>query len=272
MEFKNLTDTEKIPALGLGTWGMGGGSMRQDRSNDKKYIDAIRYAIENGMTHIDTAEIYARGHSEEIIGEAIKHFQRKNIFLTSKLFPIHMTFKGIISACEGSLKRLNADYLDLYLVHWPNPLTSLKITMTAFDQLVKDGLVRYIGVSNFSIKQIQNAQKYSKNKIVTNQVQYSLLHQSPKTSLLPYLQKEKIILTAYSPLGHGDLIKNSYMALGSLAKKYNKTTVQVALRWLMDQDQVIAIPKASSKEHIDEILGSLGWKLTKEDQKFLSTP
>jgi len=272
VEYKNLTDSEKIPVLGLGTWGMGGGSMRQDKSNDKKYIEAIIYAIENGITHIDTAEIYARGHSEEIVGEAIKHFRRKNIFITSKLFPIHLTYKGIITACKGSLKRLNTDYLDLYLVHWPNPLTSLKTTMAAFDKLVEESLVRYIGVSNFSIKQTQNAQRYSENKIVTNQVQYNFVHQSPRTELLPYLQKEKIILTAYSPLGHGNLVKNSYITLEGLAKKYNKTTVQIALRWLVDQDQVIAIPKASSKEHIDEILGSLGWKLTKEDQEFLSTP
>jgi len=271
MEYKNLTDVEKIPVLGLGTWGMGGG-MRQDRSNDRKYIEAIRYAIENGMTHIDTAEIYARGHSEEIVGEAIKKFDRQSLFITSKLFPIHLTYKGIILACEGSLRRLSTAYLDLYLVHWPNPLSSLKTTMAAFDQLVKEGLVRHIGVSNFSIGQIQRAQKYSKNKLVTNQVQYSLLHQGPRFKLLPFLQKEKIVLTAYSPLGHGGLFKKGKLTLEMLENKYNKTAVQIALRWLIDQDQVIAIPKASSKEHIDEILGSLGWKLTKEDQEFLSTP
>lgn len=270
MEFKQLTKNQKIPALGLGTWRMGG-ELWKDSSNDQKYINAIRYAISKGITHIDTAEIYGRGHTEEIVGEAIKKFDRKKLFITTKVWPTHLAYDKILKACQGSLDRLQTNYIDLYLIHWPNPLASMKNVMAAFDKLVSDGKIRYIGVSNFSVKQLQNAQKHSKNKIVTNQVHYSILHREPEKELLPYCQKERIIITAYSPLEIGELAQGQYEALSSVAQKYRKTPVQVALRWLIEKPNVIAIPKASSKPHIDELLGSLGWKMDKEDQDYLSS-
>ena len=269
MEFKNLTKNQKIPVLGLGTWRMGG-ELWRDSSNDQRYVDAISYAIKSGITHIDTAEIYGAGHTEEIVGEAIKKFDRQKLFITTKVSPQHLFFPSQIRrSCQNSLKRLGLNYIDLYLIHWPNPLAPIRGVMRTLDELVKEGKIRYIGVSNFSARQLANAQKYTKNKIVTNQVHYSLLHREPEKELLAYCQKEGIILTAYSPLEIGQLAESEFDAQETVAKKYRKTPVQVALRWLIEKESVIAIPKASSKPHINELLGSLGWKLKKEDQEYL---
>lgn len=269
MEYKNLTAKVKIPVLGLGTFGMGGG-LRPDYSQDEKYLDAISYAISKGITHIDTAEIYGAGHAEELVGKAIKKFNRQKLFVTTKVSPHHLFTKGqIFKSCHGSLRRLDIDYIDLYLIHWPNPLAPMKNVMAAFDKLVADGKVRFIGVSNFSARQLQNAQKHTQNKIVCNQVQYSLLHRAPEKELIAFGRQNNIILTAYTPLGQGQLARPDIPALDKIAQKYHKTCAQVALRYLIEKPQVITIPKASSKDHIDELLGCIGWKIKKEDQKYL---
>lgn len=139
MEFKSLTPRVKIPVLGLGTWRMGG-EIRADYSRDKEYIEAIRYAIKRGIIHIDTAEAYGAGHAEELVGEVIKGCNRKKLFITTKVSPHHLSFKNILAACERSLKRLQTDYIDLYLIHWPNPIASMKNAMAAFDQLRADAV------------------------------------------------------------------------------------------------------------------------------------
>jgi len=270
VEYKNLTEKEKIPALGLGTWHMGGG-LRPDYSDDNRYISAIQYAIKSGLTHIDTAEIYGGGHTEEIIGKAIADFDRKKLFITSKVSPLHLSYDNILRSCEKSRKRLRTSYLDMYLVHWPNPLASMKKTMAAFDRLVEERLVRFIGLSNFSPKAFAKVQKLTKNKLVTNQVHYNLVSRSPEKELLDYCQREKVILTAYGPLAEGNIANKNHPLLEKIAQKYGKTKVQVALRWLLDKPLVITIPKASSKEHIDELIGSLGWNLSEEDQKSLDS-
>lgn len=271
MEYKDLASKVKIPVLGLGTWRMGGG-FQADYSKDKWFIEAIKYAISRGVTHIDTAELYGAGHAEELIGEAIKGFDRAKIFITTKISPQNLfTESQIRKHTETSLKRLGTDYIDLYLIHWPNPLARMKNVMVAFDNLVSEALVRFVGVSNFSVKQLQNAQKYAKNKIVTNQVEYSLLCRDPERELLSFCQKESLILTAYTPLAAGRLAQKGFDALDKVAEKYKKTPAQVALRWLIEKPGVIVIPKSSSKEHINEILGSLGWKLEKEDEDYLAT-
>src|SRR5437870_10181973 len=136
MEFKNLTKNVKIPVLGLGTWRMGGGLGGADYSQDHHFIDAIQYAIKKGITHLDTAEIYGGGHAEELVGQAIKKSDRKKIFITSKVSPHHLSYQGILDACERSLNRLDTKYIDLYLIRWPNPLASMKNAMAAFDKLV----------------------------------------------------------------------------------------------------------------------------------------
>ena len=146
----------------------------------------------------------------------------------------------------------------------------MKKVMATFDKLVKEGLIRYAGVSNFSVRQFEEAQKYTQNKIVNNQVHYNLLHRNPEKELLGFCQKENVVLTAYTPLASGRLKTGNFPALDQIAQKYGKSAAQVVIRWLIDKQQVITIPKASSREHIDEIMGSLGWKLEKEDQKLLN--
>jgi len=270
MEYKEVRGI-RIPVLGLGTSGMGG-VMLPDYSHDQNFVEAIRRAIKSGITHIDTAELYGKNHTEELVGQAISDYNRKKLFITTKVSPQHLFTKHqIISAAKNSLKRLGLDYIDLYLVHWPPIFFSqvIKNVMSVFDQLVEDGLVKFIGVSNFSISQFQQAQKFTKNKIITNQVEYSLLNKNPERELLDFCKRENVILTAYSPLGRGKIPTASFQVLDEIARKYRKTRVQVALRYLLDKPHVIAIPKATSEAHLKEILRCLGWHLKKKDEKDL---
>ena len=268
MEYKDLTENQKIPVLGLGTWGIGSGT-GADYSQDEKHVDAIIYAFHKGITHIDTAEIYSAGRSEELVGEAIKKFDREKLLITTKVSPQHLEHDQILSSAENSLKRLKTDYIDLYLIHWPNLAADMKKVMAAFDKLIKEKLIRFVGVSNFSVDQFRQAQQHTSNKIVTNQVHYNLLHREPEQELLDFCQEEKVILTAYSPLAEGKLVGGKFPVLDKVATKYGKTPVQVALRWLIEKPQVIAIPKSSSRDHIDEILRTLVRNLEKEDEELL---
>ncbi len=264
IDLKPLGKTgEKVPAIGLGTWMIGGG-MTPDYSKDDYYVKIIRKAIELGMWHIDTAELYGDGHSEEIVGKAIKEFPRDEVFITTKVKGSNLAYDDVIKAAKRSLKRLNTSYIDLYLVHWPNPLFPLKETMKAMEKLVEMGLIRYIGVSNFDVGLIEEARSYlSKNDIVNVQNQFSLLSRSDEKTVIPYCQKEGITYTAYSPLGKGTLARNEY--LRKIGEKYGKTAAQVALNWIISIPSVITIPKAGKFEHLEENAGAMGWRLSKED-------
>ena len=269
MEFKEISRGVKIPVLGLGTWGMGGGTF-PNPFTDKQSVAALRHGIKLGMTHIDTAEMYANGHTEEVVGEAIKPFDRENLFITSKVLPRNFRYDDVIEAAKRSLKRMKIEQMDLYLLHWFNPDIPLKETMFAMEYLLEQELTRFIGVSNFSVEEMKEAQSYlDKAKIVNNQVEYSLMRREPEKELLPFCQKNEIMLTAYSPLGHGALVKKKIPLLDALAKKYNKTSVQIALNWLISKDWVITIPKASNIKHVEENFGAVGWKLSKEDMEKL---
>ena len=160
--------------LGLGTWEVGG-RMSRDTSRDAEAITAIKKAIELGYTHIDTAEMYGGGHSEELVGLAINDFDRDSLFITTKVLPEHLRYKDVIKSAEGSLKRLKTDYIDLYLIHIPNPKIPIKETMQAMDLLLSQQKIRFIGVSNFSCQQLKEAQGSTENKIVNNQIEYNLL-------------------------------------------------------------------------------------------------
>ncbi len=260
MEYKKLFDGSQIPALGLGTWHMGGG-FRSEHGEDAQSIAAIAYAIERGITHIDTAELYGNGHTEELVGKAAKAFTRHQLFITTKVSPQHLTYRGVLQACERSLKRLATDYIDLYLIHWPNPLARMKKVMPAFDELIDQGKIRFVGVSNFSVKDMQAAQAYAQHQLATNQVHYNFIDQSAKERILPYCLDNNILLTAYGPLAEGELAEPETALHSELPRPAGKSSVQVALRWLLDQPGVITIPKALNLEHIDEILGALGWHL-----------
>lgn len=275
MEYKILTNKVKIPLLGLGTWEMGG-RHKKDTHHDAENITAIKRAIAAGITHIDTAELYGDGHAEELVGTAIKKFDRKKLFITSKVKPEHCcTYEDVIATCKRSLDRLQTDYIDLYLIHWREARgakTNLKETFRALDYLVDQKLVRFIGVSNFDVSDLQEAQHYAKHNIVTNQINYSLLARNGgeftknmEKEIIPFCKKHHIQIVAFRPLEKGKLcVAGTYPVLDALAKKYKKTHGQIALNWLFCKD-VFVLVKTSSEQHLNEDLGSLGWRLQPED-------
>ncbi|MFQ6010032.1 MAG: aldo/keto reductase [Candidatus Aenigmatarchaeota archaeon] len=275
MEFKTLTGGFKLPVLGIGTWGMGG-NREKDTTHDKEDITAIKTAIELGMIHIDTAEIYGAGHTEELVREAIKGFDRSKIFITSKVSSINLKYDDVIAAAKRSLKRLNTNYMDLYLIHGPNPDIPIEETMKAMDFLMHKKLVKNIGVSNFSVEELKEAQKCTKNKIVANQIEYNLsvrnrgrFTRNMESEIIPYCQENDIFIVAWRPLALGLLAKPGFDTLDRMAKKYNKTRAQIALNWLISKKNVVTIVKAANVEHIKENLGVLGWRLEQEDMAIL---
>lgn len=271
MEFKNLSNTIKIPVIGLGTWTIGGGD-EADTTYDKENISAIKTAIKLGITHIDNAEAYAQGHSEELVGRAIVGGDRKSLFITSKVSPEHLSYDNLLASAKGSLQRLNTDYIDLYLIHAPNPDIPIQETMKAMDFLVEQKLVRCIGVSNFSVDQIKEAQKYTKNKIVANQIEYNLLvrdkgrvTENMESEIIPYCQENNIFIIAWRPLAKGKLAKPGFKILDELADKYHKTQAQIAINWLISKKGIVVISKSTKVEHLEKNLGAIGWKLRQED-------
>jgi diketogulonate reductase-like aldo/keto reductase len=258
MERKKLGNTGVlIPEVGIGTWKMVG--------NEKNDIEALRYGMSKGMNLIDTAEMYG---NEDMVGDAIHGQERP--FIATKVSPNNFRYDDVIKACDRSLSKLRVKQIDLYQLHWPNHSIHIKETMQAMEQLVKDGKIKYIGVSNFNLKELKEAQSVMKSSdIVSNQVEYSILVRDVEKDMLDYCTKNKITLIAYSPLARGALFEKKYgkllELLDNIGKKHSKTASQVALNWLIDKEPVIAIPKASSKRHIDQNAGASGWKLdTKE--------
>ncbi len=262
---KKLEHTRfSLPELGLGTWQMGG-RREADFSNDAQEIEAIKAAIAAGITHIDTAEMYGAGHSEELIGAAIKGVDRKKLFLTSKAWNPH-EYENIIKACKGSLKRLGTKYLDLYLLHYFSKEHPLKDAIRALDTLASEGLVKHIGVSNFTKEHLKEAQSYTKHKLVCNQVYYNLGAREPEsTGLLKYCEKNDVLLVAYRPVEQGKLLEGVPKVMEELCIKYEKTPAQVAINWLTSQQNVVAIFKTSNPAHLKENLGAVGWHLSEED-------
>lgn len=275
MDYKQLGKTSvKIPALGLGTWGMGGLSTRR-LGGEGEAVRALRLGLELGMRFIDTAEMYAAGHSEEVVAQATAA-QRESAFIATKVSPENLSYERVLRSCEASLKRLQTSYMDLYQVHWPNPSIPIAETMRAMERLVGEGKVRHVGVSNFSVQQTREAQAaMSKAEIASNQVEYSLMVRSIEEDLLPFAKKERITIIAYTPLARGQFAKDargeSWQVLDRIAAKYGKTRSQVALNWLIVKDPVVAIPKASRLDHVRENAGAAGWRLSEEDQAALSS-
>lgn len=262
-DLKRIGD-DKVTAIGMGTWGVGGWET-PDYSKDKEHIEALRYGLELGINLIDTAEFYASGHSEELVGKAIEGFEREDIFIVSKIWPTHFGYESAKKAARASAKRLGT-YIDLYLLHWPTEdFRKIEETLHALEELVDEGLIRYIGVSNFDLELLKRSQEVMrKHEIVVNQVKYSLKDRRPEESgLLEYMKREGITLMAYTPLEKGSLARNSCLA--EIGKRYGKTAAQVALNWLIWKENVVAIPKATNKEHIKENFGAMGWRLSKED-------
>jgi diketogulonate reductase-like aldo/keto reductase len=251
----------------MGTWGMGGG-MRPDPSRDSEAIEALRLGLDLGMTLVDTAEMYGAGHSEEVVSKALEGW-RKPVFVASKVSPSHFAHDDLLRSARKSLERLGMKRMDLYQLHWPNSRIPISETMKAMEKLVRDGLVRYIGVSNFSVDQMKEAQAaLSKEEIVSNQVEYSLVDRAVEEEILPYCEREKITLIAYSPLGQGRIGRGRggpFKVIDEVAARLGKTRSQVALNWLLQHESVIVIPKASDKKHVTENAEASGWKLSDRD-------
>ena len=254
-----LPGGEEIPVLGVGTWGM---AERPDRRSDE--IAALRMAVELGMTVIDTAEMYAGGGAEELIGEALGD-RRREIFLVSKVLPQHATRRGTVSACEASLRRLNTDHLDLYLLHWRGTVP-LDETLAAFDALERQGKIRHWGVSNFDVDDMEELVRLAAqadSAVTSDQVLYNLMRRGIEYDLLPWCRSRGIPIMAYSPLEQGRLAKDK--TVKAIAKRLDATPVQVALAWVLRQKGVAAIPKAAHFEHVRENRGALEIELTTED-------
>ena len=273
MQFRPLGRThESIPVVGLGTWGIGG-EMGPDSSRDEAGIRALRLGLDLEIKFIDTAEMYGAGHSEELIARALEG-RRDKVFVASKVSPRHFAYNDVLDAAKRSLKRLGLKQMSLYQLHWPSSKIPIAETMRAMEKLVSDGLTRHIGVSNFSVEQMKEAQQsLSHEKIVSNQVEFSLVDRSVEARILPYCQKEGLTLIAYSPLGQGKIPRgrgSSFKVLDEIAAKLDKSRNQVALGWVLQHDSVVAIPKAADPEHVRENAEVADWKLCSEDYQRLA--
>ncbi len=259
---------EKIPLVGQGTAGIEPSLSSQMLDNWKM---VLKKGIELGMTHIDTAELYGNGLAEEIVGDVIKDHDRNDLFITTKMLPSRITEKAMRSAIEGSLKRLKLKYVDLYLIHWLEEDSSIEKIMRFLEKMVDEGKTRYIGVSNFSLDEVKAARKVlKKNDIITNQIRLNVRENLHMLECLPYYQDENLFITAYSPLDDNGLqsIEPSIQELlKRLAEKYEKTIQQVAIAWLINHDNVIAIPKTTSVKHVVENAEAVDIKLTWEELK-----
>ncbi|MFA5050781.1 MAG: aldo/keto reductase [Patescibacteria group bacterium] len=263
---KKLLSGFSMPEYGFGTWQMGGRKERDFQNDDKADINAIKTAIDLGITHIDTAELYADGYTETLVAQAIKGYERSKLFIVSKVGFSCLSYSGILEACKNSLKRLQTDYLDLYLLHRYNPEIPLKESIQALSELKDAGLVKEIGVCNFGPEHLKEAQTYTKHKIVCDQVHYNLQFREPeKSGLLDYCQKNDVMLIAWRPTGKGDLLQEIPEVLKTICDKYKKTPAQIAINWLISQQNVVTLSKTRNKEHFLENLGALGWNMKKED-------
>jgi diketogulonate reductase-like aldo/keto reductase len=241
-----------VPALGLGTARMEGEECR----------DAVETALDIGYRHLDTAQMY---DNEAAVGAALGNHSvdREDVFVTTKIHPSKLAPEDVRSSFEASLDRLDTAYVDLLLIHAPRDSAPIEETVGAMNALQEEGAVRHIGVSNFSVDQTRAAIDASRTPIVTNQVEYHPSNE--QTDLLPFCIDNDVMLTAYSPLAKGGVANDE--TLTEIGDRYDKTPAQVALRWLLQQDRVAAIPKASSRDHMVENFEVFDFELSDEEME-----
>ena len=257
MEYVQLgRSTTQVPKIGLGTWQYRGGG------------GVLRRAHELGAAFVDTAEIYG---TEAQVATDLDGL-RDDFFIATKVSPQNLHHSDVLSHCAASLKRLATDRIDLYQVHWPNPDIPIAETMRAMAELVADGQVRYVGVSNYSVAQMQEAQDALGDvPLVSNQVKYRLGAREIETDILPYCQEHNITVIAYSPLAKGDFSGPGLERVAGIANARGKTPAQIMLNWLVSQPQVIAIPKTDRVERVDEAVGATGWTMDPAERTALTS-
>ena len=255
-----------VSAIGIGTWGYGG-YFKADNTPSKSFEGLLHYALDHGINFIDTAEAYAEGRSETILGKVIKHYDRQKIFIASKVSPENLHHSNLIQSADKSLARLQCDYIDLYQIHWPNQSIPHEEYLSAIKKLVDEGKVLHFGLSNFSIEALKSISEITEEKIQSIQVEYNLFDRSVESDLLPYCQTNDMSLIAYSPLDQGkpyaDTVKKNLLAL---SKKYHRSPAQIVLNYLSQQSNVIPIPKTTNIEHLKEICSSCDFALSLEDK------
>ncbi len=270
-----LNNELSLPVLGLGTWEMGG-RHQADKTQDRQWIDAISNALDMGITHIDTAAMYGNGHTERLVGEAIKTFDREKLFITTKVAGNKLQFSEVIRSAESSLKRLNIDQIDLLLLHWPNPAVPISQTISAINMLAEEGRIKWFGLSNFPLNLMREIEYYTDLPIVTNQLEYNLFcrnngryNENVESLIIPYCLSKGISITAWRPVLKGSSQELQHPVIQDLCVKYDKTAFQIALNWLANKPFTLSIPKMSSKEHLAENIAAVQFKMEEEDYQLL---
>jgi diketogulonate reductase-like aldo/keto reductase len=247
-----------VPAIGQGS-----AQLAQRRHPEAVEEEALRTGLSLGMTLIDTAEIYGNGRSEKLIGRAVAG-QRDRVFLVSKVWPNHVTGNGIARACEASLARLGTDYLDLYLLHWPNGVTDLAAVVAGFESLRAAGKIRAWGVSNFSVSQMEDLVRVPDgHRCATNQVPYNVASRDIEHDLLPWCEQRGMPVMAYSPLGGSSLVRDATLA--RIGAAHGCSATAVALAWAVRSGNVIAIPESGAPAHVKENAVALSLTLTPQE-------
>ncbi len=299
MEYVRLGKSDlRVSVIGLGAWQIGSTGWGWSIDFEKEQaVKTINKAIELGINFIDTAESYGAGLSEKIIGAVIKE-NREELLIATKISSSNLSYDDVLAAAGGSLTRLDIDYIDLYQIHSPNPSIPIRETMKAMEKLVSEGKISYIGVSNFNVNDLREAQEaLSSHDIVSNQVGYNLLQKEIEDDLLPYARKEDISIIAYSPLAKGALtgkynehnkptigfrasdrifssrymeaISNLIKSLTEIAKRRNVTVPQVALNWLIKDPLIVPIPGAKNLRQVEDNAGASGWRLDKYELEMI---
>jgi diketogulonate reductase-like aldo/keto reductase len=252
-----------MPAFGLGTWRMGENRARWDAE-----IEVLRYALDNGVTLFDTAEMYGDGGAEKVLGAAVAG-RRERCFIVSKVYPYNATRGGVVAACERSLRRLDSHYIDLYLLHWPGHVP-LAETFAGFHELRDRGKIRYFGVSNFDLEDLNRIDQADQALLGSNQVYYNLARREAEWGVIPWCLQRKVPVMAYCPLDpYGHLLHST--ALGRVATRHGATPAQIALAWLLSREQVVAIPKTSQRRRVEENIGALHISLSEDDLALLDS-
>lgn len=260
MRCVTLPSGAEMPVLGLGTWRMG-----ERRTEAAREADALRHGLDLGYRMIDTAEMYGEGGAEEVIAEAIAG-RRHEVFLVSKVYPHNASRQGVVEACERSVRRLGTERIELYLLHWPGS-HPLEETFAGFEALRAAGKIGDFGVSNFDRDGMEEVRQCDGGRTATNQIYYNLAKRNAEWDLLPWSRQEEMPIMAYSPLDQARMLGDP--ALAAVAENRGATPAQVALAWLLIQENMVVIPKSSARERVKENLGALEVGLTPGDLTLL---